>query len=265
MEDCYSPQVTDFFKANELELTGQIGVENFTYYSRPKKDGDSKNVKPWKEIWSNQKYSRGWPELFREPDLLKEFRTDVKRKLLHDTEGKDQGDFEQIQHLYKTSLNSLKKSLEADSDQSILKAHLDDLKTVKFSIGTGEDSIYQRVLKPLDSGLDIEDIAIPLLTDSYTEYKTTTEKAGGTVSIKGFRESLFSRDDILLVPGESITLPFQENSSSAEIISKYNENAKAIQELNGSEGLTVLEKMKKDSLREHNEVLKQIIEESIEL
>lgn len=273
MEDCYSPQITDFFTANELELTGQIGVENFTYYYHPKKDGDSKNIKPLHEIWDGQNYSRGWKELFREPDLLKEFRTEVKRRLLHDTEGKDQSDFEQVQHLYKTSLDSLKKTLEADSDQSILKAHLDDLKTVKFSIGTSEDSIYQRVLKPLDGGLGIEDIAIPLLTDSYEDYEQASKIAGGqaskiaggAVSIKGFKEFLFNRDDILLIPGESITIPFQIGSSSSEIISKYNENVKAIQELNGSQGLTVLEKMKKDSLREHNEVLKQIVEESIEL
>ena len=262
MEDCYSPQITDFFTANELELTGQIGAENFIYYYRPKKDGDSKNVKPWNEIWGNQKYSSGWKELFHEPDLLEKFRTNVQEKLLQDTEGKDQSDFEQVQHLYKISLNSLKKALEADSDQNILKAHLDDLKTVKFSIGTDENSIYQRVLKPLNSGLNIEDITIPLLTTSYEEYE---KAADGTVSVNGFKEFLFNRDDILLVPGESITIPFQGNSSSSEIISKYNENAEAIQELNGSEGLTVLEKMKRDSLREHNEVLKQIIEESIEL
>ena len=270
MEDCNSPQIVDFLEKHGLELIGQTGMENFIYYHRPKKDKDSKNLQPWKTTWNHQwRNHPGWRSIFNEPDLFKDFRIKMEISLLDEVEGKKDDDFKRIENIYKTLLSKLKTTLKAESERNILKAHFDDLRTVQFSVGTGEDSVYQRVLKPLTDGLGIEGIAIPFLTASYRDYKETV----GEPSIEGFQAFLMKQQGALHIPGESVTIPFQPDSFSSRLILKYNENTGIIQELEDEEErlrekkqeLSLLEKIKRDSLKEHNEVLKKIIDSNTDI
>ena len=267
VEDCYSERVKNFLTANGLTVTGQAGVEDFKYYhyrSRERRD-HRMDVKPLSEI--DRPLQMAWIKAVSEPDFLNAFRVKLEKKILEERTGKYMRDFNRILGLYEAVLiGSLARMfVMRDKDAGIYRAHLNDLKTVQFSLGTGGGSFYQRVLRPLNEGKTIEDIAIPFLTISYEEYKKQTQTVAEIFSVGGFRQFLSDRDDVLYVPGELLIIPFQRDSFSSRIISKYNEDVKAIEKWNGLEGLTFLEEVEKNSLEEHKDLLRQIIDRNIRL
>ena len=196
--------------------------------------------------------------LTNEPEFFETFRKRLENMWLNKGTGKSEIDFTKLS-IYNGLLKfKLKNTTSEDSiERDIITENIEQLSSVIFAMGTSEGSFYKRVQVPLDRGIDIEEIHIPFLIESYRNYIKLKDHNPN----KSFEQYLAEKKEIINHRGELkyFIIPFKKGHLAEKMIKKYNENFNKIQKFNEREmnsfGLTFLDQQERKELKWHNKYL----------
>ena len=272
VEDCSSSIISNFFSENNLTLINQTGYENFSSYY-PKTNPQSKlDVIPINQMLvhvparsaiTNIQFSfivlsniinPVLIQWLNEPDLLRFLTVKAKKDLLDPEKNKTEFGSEKNIILFNSALSGLISTLTSPDKKHLLTEHLNNTKFVKYEKGTSPNSFYKQVIEPLSKGLTIEDVAIPFLTSAHKQHAKENSQLD-------FISYLMKREDIFNNSSEqTITIPFQTNSFSADVIKKYNETSTKLEDLENRDNLSDIEELHKEAIKQHNRLLYEIME-----
>ena len=273
VEDCSSKMIQDFLKTEGLSFQGQKGLEDFStnsYYSEGKNAFNQWNVISLSQTLNPPLEDPQFNSLFLifsyEPDFYDSFRLTLKNQLLEIEKGQTILDLHRLFNLYRAHIQFMLSRLNKNEDATLLKENISQIKFITFNVGTDVDSFYNKVEKPINDGLKIEEIEIPFLTKSYKKYIEKYPEQSERVS---FQEYLLNDNNMVAKvlnkkdENNTFTIPYiNENSFSTQVILKYNENLKELEKLKMLEltnnKLTFLEELKQKEIENHNEMLYSI-------
>ena len=269
VEDCYSAQITEFFKKNSLTLERQTGYENFMSYHLVDNPQNRIDVAPVSDIQkeffdfltsyrnnpyieSEKKYAVSW---WDEPDKLKNLTETAYSKILKLEDNTTPSENSRNNYLFKLAELGLKRSLDTDEKREFLMEHENNVKFIKYQLETGPHSFDAIIRVPLAQGIQIEKMGVPFLEAVYKEY--LKEKKDPTIA--GFQDYVLEQEDVLK-DNQILIIPFKKNNFIAEVIKKYKKNKEQIKELNRiDEQQSVIKIFKKKALIQHNEILVKIL------
>ncbi len=272
VENCYSEMIKNFLSNEGLTLVGQRGLENFKNNSYFEEKGD----RSWDWSVAQAASDRGLffdqnvrylTSFTKDPDLFHDFRKNFEETLINQDDH-SKTDLDKIYKIYKQIfVKAIKKHREDNKeDQRILKNNTDYLKTFQFFTSTTRlGSFYDKVQEPLNGGASIETVGIPFLTEHYKKYEKLSEEEKQNINFEKY--IINSGESVVSVDEDSnpvVIVPFQSNSIILEIIKKYNQNQKKVEELNNLERnreLTFLEVVDRQKKLDQNETFFKILDE----
>ena len=268
VENCFSSQILSFFNKNDLTFNGkQTGYENFNSFypatsPRSKWDvipiSDMLNTIPGSpyNFISYNMINDALLKWWNEPDKLKELTLKAQNQLLDLEKNKSSFESEKNKILLHSSFSGLNQTLNSPDKKRLLIEHKNNMKFVKYKKGTGPNSFYKQVTEPLSRGISISNIEVPFLETAYNQYSKEQSQ-------QEFLNYLLEREDSFNNQSEqTLVLPFQTDSFSAQVITKYNETLNQIKELEKKAGLSDIEELHKEALKQHNKTLLEVIEDS---
>ncbi|MCZ0932034.1 MAG: hypothetical protein OXJ52_02660, partial [Oligoflexia bacterium] len=192
---------------------------------------------------------------WEEPDLLQNLTLKAQENLLYPEKNKTAFGSKKNNILLHSALSGLNKTLNSPDKKHILTKHLNNMKFVKYEKGTGPDSFYKQVIEPLSKGLAIENIEIPFLTEVYKRYINEQSQLD-------FLSYLLARRDTFNNESEqTVVMPFEANSFSAKVITKYRDTLDEIEELRDRIDLPAVEELHKETLKQYSQTLHGVIED----
>ena len=263
VEDCHSPHVRDFLHENDLKLIKQTGYENFSsYYPQLQSQKAKPDIMPISQIVPNVLHTGLYESIALEPDLLKKLSLKMQGNMLNSEKNQTPLDTEITFNLLNITFVNRQHLSQGSEKEDILREHRQDLRSRMYEIGTGVNSFYEKVTRYIEK-LEGEDLKralsaleVPFLQTAYEEYvkfKTSHSAEQHTLS---FQNYLLDRDDTINDKAEQILIiPFKKDSFASKVITKYNENLRWLKELNNKTDLSLVEKLNKTALEEHQSLL----------
>ncbi|MDE0091790.1 MAG: zinc-dependent metalloprotease, partial [Oligoflexia bacterium] len=263
VEDCYSSSVFSFFSENNLSLIKQSGYENFiSYYPETSSQAKwdvlpiSSMLEPFgRNTFVSYKMINGdllhW---WNEPDWLKTLTLKAQENILDFEKNKTVFESEKSNILLHSALAGLTNTLSTPDKKHILAEHENNMRFVKYEKGTGPSSFYKQVTEPLGKGISIENIEVPFLTAVYNQYVEERSQME-------FLTYLLKRTDTVNnEPEQIVIIPFEPNSFSTQVITKYNQTLRQLANLEKRTELSATEELHKEALKQHSKSLLGIIE-----
>ena len=167
VEDCYSPMIQAFFTEQNLQLTGQKGIENFAtqaYLSTANKN--EFDIIPFGFLFFIESNLTEFLIILvlGEPNFLEKFRLKIKGYIL-DRDDLSQTDLERIGAFYTLTFVRLMIQVWAQViDEDIVTNNRNHMASFVFK------AFHSSVQAHLDRGTDISGLKIPFLTEEHSKW-----------------------------------------------------------------------------------------------
>ena len=144
MENCYSPQVLNFFQNKNITFVEQKGNENFTSYHSEENPRAKPDVLPisaidkeirepkYKMIGGELKNVNLYFRSMREPDWLKKLNLQMQESLLDLKKNNTSLGILKSEDLSKKIIIGLKENLKSPNNQPYLAEHINNIRNVKI-------------------------------------------------------------------------------------------------------------------------------------
>ena len=241
VEDCQSPQVSEFFVKNDLVFTHQTGYEDFVSYYPQKSRKAKPDVMPISNITLNMmNMTPLYKGMSLEPDLLQKLILKIQQITLNSERNQNSSSINFNEMIRRDVFRTLTQTLRGAETEEILKEHKENIQTQIYKIGKGSGSFYEEVEKYIENltGEELKKklstLQIPFLKTAYEEYIQFKISRPAEYHNLSFQDYLLSRPDTVNdITKKELIIPIKKESFSAQVINKYNENLEKIRELKG--------------------------------
>ena len=279
IEDCYSPAVKDFFKLQDLEVIGQLGLENFSsFYPGDYVEGEAKDDVVSLEFFVKTDLKSSISHinemLNEEPNFFEDFRLKTEKYLLESVNRIHLGG--SLLNIYSKMKNLLDITDESDSrDAEIRERNLNYFRSSWFNSDFFESDILNTIK---DYGIEVSQIESPFIRTSYQDFITEnnypntclTEPANPTICHLNEFETEIKKLNTSMKEGlnslDQFIIPFERDNFVEQMIKMYNCKWREKKELEGIESqgtrLSDLQRIQRDKLNLHMEILKTSITNS---
>ena len=280
IEDCYSPAVKDFFKANNLQVIGQVGLEGFSSFypnehSIKSKKNDVVNfngiISQLDNLWifgnppATSYISRF---IYEEPDFFEEFRIKAEDHIL---QLKNVG---LLPKFYTIMISHLNIQNNANPhDKSIREANLNYFKSLIYS-PTSFLGI-ENIIREFGVKSSVLTTDHPFIQESYNDFIDSLNLSANDENIclnqpadpvicqsgsfeSHIRSLQISAENLGTGLSNHFAIPFKSDNLTEQMIEMYNCKMSERESLIGQE-LSDLEKIQKDSLDLHISVLRNVL------
>ena len=173
VENCYSPDIKEFFRSQDLTITGEKGIEDFKFYNFVEGQ-EHVSQEGWNIIPYNVSHNfltiqnlgdNIFSDLMKELDLFEDFKVRLFKSILEPKVSLNRTDLVKIKNIYNElflkNLNSIKQE-----DSDVFEQNQNYLQSVILREGLGTNSFHSALNMSLSSN-SVELLPFPFVRDVY--------------------------------------------------------------------------------------------------